>query len=338
MLGRVLGHVDPSGTYRLTGSRSVPVVAGFDATFCAPKSVSLLFALGDPEVSNEVRNAHDAAVAASLEVLEDVACRVRRGPRRAGGPDGDGFVAAAFRHRTSRAGDPHLHTHVVIANLAHSPSDDRWTALDARPVYCMGRRRSGTSTRRSCAGSSPSGSGSSGTRSATASPMSPASPDGSCGSSRPVAVEIEAHLDEHGQHGAKAAQVSRPTPPVTAKDPSLDAEGLLPGWRARAETSGFDADGSAQRARPHSVRSIRRRPDSPEAEVLYRLLASPEGLTAEGQHVRRNVTSSRRSATRCRAVVASIRSSTSSTGSCGRRTSSPVRADATRPRSDVATA
>src|SRR3546814_12159725 len=49
--------------------------------------------------------------------------------------DGDGFVAAAFRHRTSRAGDPHLHTHVVVANLAHAPVDDRWTALDARPLY-----------------------------------------------------------------------------------------------------------------------------------------------------------------------------------------------------------
>lgn len=37
-LGRVLEHVDPkSGIYRLTASRSVPVIAGFDATFCAPK-------------------------------------------------------------------------------------------------------------------------------------------------------------------------------------------------------------------------------------------------------------------------------------------------------------
>ena len=64
-LAHMLTHTDPTGTYRLTASRSVPVVAGFDATFCAPKSVSLLHALGRPEVSNEVRNAHDAAVAAS---------------------------------------------------------------------------------------------------------------------------------------------------------------------------------------------------------------------------------------------------------------------------------
>ena len=134
-LGRVLGHVDPASGGRLTAARSVPTVAGFDATFCAPKSVSLLFALGTPEVSNEVRNSADAAVKASLQVLEDAACRVRRGHGGLTVLDGDGFVAAGFRHRTSRAGDPHLHTHVVIANLAHSATDDRWTALDARPLY-----------------------------------------------------------------------------------------------------------------------------------------------------------------------------------------------------------
>ena len=52
---------------------------------------------------------------------------------------GDGFVAAAFRHRTSRSGDPHLHTHVVVANLARSADDGRWTALDGRQLYAWCR-------------------------------------------------------------------------------------------------------------------------------------------------------------------------------------------------------
>jgi len=52
---------------------------------------------------------------------------------------GDGFVAAGFRHRTSRAADPQLHTHVAIANLVHSAGDGRWTALDARPLYQWSR-------------------------------------------------------------------------------------------------------------------------------------------------------------------------------------------------------
>ena len=43
-------------------------------------------------------------------------------------------MAATFRHRASRAGDPQLHTHAVVANMALGP-DGRWTALDARPIY-----------------------------------------------------------------------------------------------------------------------------------------------------------------------------------------------------------
>jgi len=36
--------------------------------------------------------------------------------------DGDGYVVAAFRHRTSRAGDPQLHWHVLVANTARGPT------------------------------------------------------------------------------------------------------------------------------------------------------------------------------------------------------------------------
>ena len=47
---------------------------------------------------------------------------------------GGGFIAAAFRHRSSRAGDPLLHTHVVVANATQA-ADGRWTALDGRELY-----------------------------------------------------------------------------------------------------------------------------------------------------------------------------------------------------------
>src|SRR5688500_19181201 len=47
---------------------------------------------------------------------------------------GNGLVAAAFRHRTSRAGDPQLHTHVLVANLTLG-ADWRWSTLDARRIY-----------------------------------------------------------------------------------------------------------------------------------------------------------------------------------------------------------
>jgi hypothetical protein len=47
----------------------------------------------------------------------------------------DGFVSAAFRHRTSRAVDPLLHTHVLIANVARTSDDRVWRTLDSRRLY-----------------------------------------------------------------------------------------------------------------------------------------------------------------------------------------------------------
>ena len=47
---------------------------------------------------------------------------------------GEGLIAAAFRHRTSRNGDPHLHTHVLVPNMVLG-ADGRWATLDARWLY-----------------------------------------------------------------------------------------------------------------------------------------------------------------------------------------------------------
>ena len=58
----------------------------------------------------------------------------RRGAGGAQAIAGNGFVAAAFRHRTSRAGDPQLHTHVLVANLTLG-ADGHWSTLDGRRIY-----------------------------------------------------------------------------------------------------------------------------------------------------------------------------------------------------------
>src|SRR5205814_6881225 len=50
--------------------------------------------------------------------------------------DTEGFVAAAFVHRSSRALDPQLHTHVLVANRAQGV-DGRWRSLDGRELYAM---------------------------------------------------------------------------------------------------------------------------------------------------------------------------------------------------------
>jgi hypothetical protein len=47
---------------------------------------------------------------------------------------GQGVLAVGFDHRTSREGDPLLHTHLVVANRVKGP-DGRWTAVDGRDLY-----------------------------------------------------------------------------------------------------------------------------------------------------------------------------------------------------------
>ena len=131
---------------------------GYDLTFRAPKSVSLLFALGEGEVSREVKLGHEEAVRAALGYLEREAGFGRR--RGEGGMvpvRGEGFVAASFQHRTSRAGDPLLHHHVLSPTWSGTPrvAGAHWTAGSSTPTP----RRRGTSTRPSCAPSSAVASG-----------------------------------------------------------------------------------------------------------------------------------------------------------------------------------
>jgi conjugative relaxase-like TrwC/TraI family protein len=111
---------------------------GFDLTMSAPKSVSLLAGLGDAHVSAAARDAHSAAVAAGIEYFEAHTSIVRRGD---GGSRYEaavpGLIGVEFRHREARPcagcdhGDPHLHSHVVVANLAQAASDGQWLSLDS---------------------------------------------------------------------------------------------------------------------------------------------------------------------------------------------------------------
>jgi conjugative relaxase-like TrwC/TraI family protein len=79
---------------RRVGGRSK--VAAFDLTFSAPKSVSLLFAIGQPALAGALVEAHEAAVDAAVGYLEREACRVRRGRGGLRHKTGEGFVAAAI--------------------------------------------------------------------------------------------------------------------------------------------------------------------------------------------------------------------------------------------------
>ena len=113
----------------LADGRVVQAVAGFDATFSAPKSLSVCWALSGDD---RFLKAHDVAVTAALAHLERFGSTTRI--RCNGGrlhPDTQGLTMAVFRQTTSRADDPQIHTHAVISAKVQT-GDGRWMALDAR--------------------------------------------------------------------------------------------------------------------------------------------------------------------------------------------------------------
>jgi len=271
-LDAILDGRDPRTGTRLT--RRTPKVIGYDATFCAPKSVSLLYALGSPDVAAEVRAAHDAAVDAAFAAYETITCRVRRGHAGSTVVKADGFVAAAYQHRSSRAGDPHLHTHVLIAHPGFTASDGRWTSLDGRLLFPWSKpcghiyeaKLRVELTRRLGIEWGPVRNGIADI----------------AGVPRKVIdafsrrrAEIEAHLEEHGRSSARAAQwatyaTRRP------KDRNTMAEDLFAEWRSRAEELGVTRStvtgwtGHGREVTPLSER---------EVDELFGQLAGPTGLT-----------------------------------------------------------
>ena len=137
-LERLFGHGADPRTGAPLGRGFDPdnerAVAGFALTFSPPKSVSALWAVGDQPTADQVLAAHAAAVAASLAFLEDHAAFTRRGHNGVLQVDTEGLVAAGFVHRTSRAADPQLHTHLLVANKVRA-EDGAWLALDGRELF-----------------------------------------------------------------------------------------------------------------------------------------------------------------------------------------------------------
>jgi conjugative relaxase-like TrwC/TraI family protein len=131
-LGALLEGRAPGSGGPLGRSFSVESVRGFDATFSAPKSVSLLWALSpDPWVRQEVLAAHDAAVDAAMGWFETEGAVTRRGRDGFRQVDTRGVTVAVFRQHTSRTMDPQLHTHAVVSAKVQDPSG-KWLALDGR--------------------------------------------------------------------------------------------------------------------------------------------------------------------------------------------------------------
>jgi conjugative relaxase-like TrwC/TraI family protein len=110
-------------------------VAGFDLTFSPSKSVSVAWALADRETKARIYACHRRAIEVVLTYAEREVFHSRSGTNGVVQEDVEGVVATAFTHWDSRAGDPQLHDHVVVANRARSVSDGRWRTLDSRGLF-----------------------------------------------------------------------------------------------------------------------------------------------------------------------------------------------------------
>lgn len=126
------GH-DPRTGERLTriGKSHAP---GWDMTFSAPKSVSVIWALSPPAERTVIEAAHRKAVHAATTHLEDHHAYTRRGKGGAIREPVAGLTIARFHHHTSRDLDPQLHTHAFIFNLAPR-RDGSWGSLVSRDLY-----------------------------------------------------------------------------------------------------------------------------------------------------------------------------------------------------------
>ena len=260
-------------------------IAGFDLTFRAPKSVSLLAALADPDTRARVRDAHEAAVDAAFAYIEREAARSRTGPQGAQQIEVKGLVAAGFRHRTSRAGDPHLHTHMLVANMAEGV-DGTWRTIDGRLLY-LHAKTAGYLYEAHLRHELTVGLG------VEWRPVRNGIAD-IAGINQTVldhfsdrSRQIAEHLDQLGFRSARAAELAA-LETRQAKDTSLDAGSMRDVWRTKAAEIGYDPIELAQvldrtpRPVPVSVPgSVPVSVPTPGQDRVAEVLLGPDGLTAK---------------------------------------------------------
>ena len=103
-----------------------------DFTFSPPKSVSIAALVGNDA---RIIKAHEQAVTVAMNQLQTFAAtRVRKNGECTDRPTGN-LVAAMFRHDTSRALDPHLHTHGIVFNATFDAVEKQWKALQNHEIF-----------------------------------------------------------------------------------------------------------------------------------------------------------------------------------------------------------
>ena len=130
---RLMAGLDPDSEQQLGRAYGESSARGYDITFNAPKSVSLLAEFADDDIRSQVLAAHDRSVDRVLAFVETHAHTRVTIQQVTSVVDTQGLCVAGFRQRTSRAGDPHLHTHAVVVAKVRDERG-RWYALDARMI------------------------------------------------------------------------------------------------------------------------------------------------------------------------------------------------------------
>ena len=131
-LRNLLAACDPLGkaVAKSLGKKHVP---GWDLTFSCPKSVSLVWAVGDEVLRAKIEQAQENAVCDALDYLEDHSAKSRIGRGGHMAIDAE-LVAGIFQHSSNREREPQLHTHTVICNVAKC-TDGQWRTVDSRHIY-----------------------------------------------------------------------------------------------------------------------------------------------------------------------------------------------------------
>src|SRR5947208_2712746 len=178
--------------------------AGWDATFSAPKSVSLTALVGGDE---RVREAHRESVGVALDELERYV-QARIGGNLPAETTGK-WIAAKFEHDSARPVDgyaaPQLHTHVVFFNLTETDDEETY-ALQPRELYktqqyATAVYRSELATRLKVMGYEIE-------RGRNGQPEIAGYSKEYLAASSPRRQQIEEHLSKENQRGADAAQIA----------------------------------------------------------------------------------------------------------------------------------
>ena len=238
---------------------------GWDITLSAPKSVSIM-----AEVAGDKRliKAHGAAVKVALAHVEKhmAATRIRQGGEVRREVTGN-LAIATFRHATSRAQDPQLHTHGVILN-ATQDKDSNWRSLEPRAFYQL-QKEIGAIYRQELA----YGVAALGYRIDTGKDTLfeiAGVPEKVVDALSQRTAAIDSRLAERGTNREQASAAERQIAALDTREAKSHADhrNLRANWRATADASGFN-----KAARDKLISEARERTKSREATANPELLA-----------------------------------------------------------------